>query len=250
MKRKEIQKDIEVCRANPITYREKPIHESKADILHLDLSSPPEIHKTENTKEVKRLLSFVFDTGKYTDVAVVTKCMRRTNTGGITTSFMVNWKGTFLEKRVREFIEKNSMQKVWEEILLNKQLSKGFLDREERLLCLVDTDGLQKKFYMCDRRKDLEILAQEHQELTYKIIHEKFGTDFDIRKLKYWVKKYPNADWEKIELLLTDKYFDARNTYREIARQLEQKSITSNETKVDAKRLMSRVVGDRIWEQD
>ena len=114
---------------------------------------------------------------------------------------------------------------------------------------MVDTDGLQKKFFLCDRRKDLEILAQEHPELTYKIVNEKFGLNFNIKKLQYWTNKYPKADWEKIELLLTDKYFDARNTYREIARQLVQKSITDNNTKVDAKRLMSRVVGDRIWEE-
>lgn len=246
--KKEIKQDIEVCRANPISYSEKPVHESKADILHLELSSPPEVTKSETSKEVRRLLTFRFDNGKYTDVAVVTKSMRKT-TGGITTTFMINWKGTFLEKRVRQFIEQNSMKKVWDEILLNKKLNKGFANREERLLCLVDTDGLQKKFFLCDRRKDLEILAQEHPELTYKIINEKFGLNFSIKKLQYWTNKYPKADWEKIELLLTDKYFDARNTYREIARQLVQKSITDNNTKVDAKRLMSRVVGDRIWEE-
>ena len=101
-----------------------------------------------------------------------------------------------------------------------------------------------------DRRKDIELLAQENPELTYKIIDEKFGFEYDLKKLKYWTEKYPNADWEKIEILLTDKYFDARNTYREIARLLVGKSITKNYVKVDAKRLMSRVVGDRIWEQD
>lgn len=248
-KRKEIEQDIEVCRANPISYREKPVHESKADFLHLELSSPPEVNKTENEKTIRRLLSFRFDNGKYSDVAVVTKTIRRTNVG-FATSFMVNWKGTFLEKRVREFVEKNSMKTVWEEILLNKKLARGFQDREERLLCLVDTDGLQKKFFTCDRRKDIELLAQENPELTYKIIDEKFGFEYDLKKLKYWTEKYPNADWEKIEILLTDKYFDARNTYREIARLLVGKSITKNYVKVDAKRLMSRVVGDRIWEQD
>ena len=248
--KKEIKQDIEVQRANPISYSEKPVHQSKADLLHLELSSPPQVTKTENTKEVRRILSFIFDDGKYSDVAIVTKCVRKNNLGGFVTTFMVSWKGTFLEKRVREFVERYSMKAIWEELLQNKVMSKGFKDRDERLLAIVDTDGLQKKFYKCDRRKDLELLAQEYPELTYKIIDEKFGTEFNLKKLKYWTSKYPKADWEKIELLLTDKYFDARNTYREIARQLVQKSITSNDVKVDAKRLMSRVVGDRIWEED
>lgn len=249
MKRKDIPQDIEVCRANPISYREKPLHNIVVDILHLELSSPPEIEETENLKTVKRLLTYRYDNNKYTDVAVVTKNIRRANSGFVT-SFMVNWKGTFLEKRVKDFVEQKTMKAIWEEILRNKKLSKGFKNREERLLVLVDTDGFRKQFFKCDRRKDIELLAQEHPELTYKIIDERFGLEFDLKKLKYWTKKYPNAEWEKIELLLTDKYFDARNTYRKIARLLCGKDITSNDIKVDAKRLMSRTVGDRIWEQD
>lgn len=248
MKKKEFEQDIDVCIANPISYNEKSVNTVVVDILHFELSSPPEISKDETTKSVKRLLTYRFDNGKYSDVAVVTKNIRKTSSGFVT-SFMTNWRGTCIEKQVREFVESYSMQKLWEDVLRNKKLSKAFSNREERLLVLVDTDGLQAKFFKCDRRKDIEYLSQEHPELTYKIIDEKFGTEFDLKKLKYWVKKYPNADWEKIEILLTDRYFNARNTYREIARLLIGKSITSNMTKVDAKRLMSRTVGDRIWEE-
>jgi hypothetical protein len=93
----------------------------------------------------------------------------------------------------------------------------------------------------------LEILADKNPSFQYKIIYEKFGIDFDKKSVKEWIKRYPEADWEAIKSVATDEMAEPRLAYKKIAELFINKSKTTNYIKVDAKRFLTRVRGDRIW---
>jgi len=235
MKNKE-DEDIFIRSASPIFYEENIVKKVKVDFLNLNIST--------YDNDPSAYLDYIYDNGKVANVAKI----KVTSENGIN-KFLISWKGKCVEEEVRNFIEKVGIEAVFQKVIERNPLIKG-LAGKERLLVVYKSNKLPPRtlgYLNVDRRKDLEIMADKNPSFEYKIISEKFGIDFDKKNVKEWQKRYPGADWEAIKSIATDEMAEPRLAYRKIAKLFVGKSKTSNSVKVDAKRFLTRVRGDRIW---
>lgn len=231
--------DLKVRNATPIICNNHINNPLSIDMLHFSVSE-----KCYDVGGItKRILIYHFENGGIVDVATLTKSKQE----GHRATAMISYKDSLIQKELKEFMSNKNMLDVYDELVESRKLVK-LAEGDFRLLAIVLVDG-KKKYTCIDRRKDLENLVAKNNSISYKIVYEKFGYSFSKKTEKEYLKKYPKANIEAIKEITQDDTIDCRDAYKEIAKLLTKKKHTKNFVKVDAKRLLSRVKGDRIWDK-
>ena len=221
----------------------------EVDLLNLSLSKPLFKNKIKNAhgyeKEVKRKLIFSYDNGKQVDVGVVTIRTKKVQKMK-TQSFLISYnKSTMVVDQVKKFISEDTNKNL-SELERFRKLKKAHTN-EDRLMAIVYAHG-KKQLVTADSREDFKRLASKDRTLSYKLVSEKFGYNFSKGIEKIIKNNYPNAKIKKIKATI-DEYFKHNHyEYKKIAKLLTNKTKTKNSDKVFAKRLLSKVCGDRIWQ--
>lgn len=245
MKKKVIKQDIEVENAHPIKCDTDKMDSGESvlfDNLNLSLSDVVSKTDSNSTIQIKRILEFTYENGSVVPLATICK----NKCAGLPTTYMISVKEGMLYQKTKEYIQATTPENIWKNLMSKKKVQRLHTG-DYRLLAVVK-NGLKIRYVLMDRRKDLDNYISEHSGSKYKIVSEKFGYSFSDKTKKDWTKKFPKAQWEDIESIVSDNTITVRSSYREIAKLLVGgKKNTDNLTKVEAKRLLSRVRGDRIW---
>ena len=245
MKKKAIKQDIEVENAHPIKCDTDRMDSGESvvfDTLNLSLSAVVSKTDSNSTIQIKRILEFTYQNG--TTVPLATMCKNKCS--GLPTTYMISVKEGMLYQKTKDFIQSTTPKDIWKDLMSKKKMQRLHTG-DYRLLAIVK-NGLKIRYVLMDRRKDLDNYISEHSGSKYKIVSEKFGYNLSDKTKKEWTKKFQKAQWEDIESIVSDNTIPVRSAYREVAKLLVGgKKNTDNYTKVEAKRLLSRVRGDRIW---
>jgi len=245
LKKKAIKQDIEVENAHPIKCDNDKMDCGESVLFdNLNLSLSDVVSKTDSnaTIQVKRILEFTYQNGVVVPIATICK----NKCEGIPTTYMISVKEGMLYQKTKDFIQSTTPMDTWKNLMSKKKVQKLHTG-EYRLLAVVKS-GLKIRYMLMDRRKDLDNYISEHPGSKYKVVSERFGYKLSDKTKKEWTKKFQKAQWEDIESIVSDNTIPVRSAYREIAKLLVGgKKNTDNCTKVEAKRLLSRVKGDRIW---
>ena len=242
--------DISIINASPITCTDIDVT-SRLYVDELNLSVGKlcireKVNATGKFKIKVRPLVYTYDNGKTKDVGALTHTtFYGKNSSSPIVSCMISYKDSLVTNQLKEYLKDKDLVKIWNTLVDYKKI-KSFHTGEERLLAIVIAGG-KKKYVLTDRRQDLDSMVNINKSISYKIVSEKFGYNFSDKTRGIFKKRYPHSKMKSIEMIASDRMIDARTAYIEIAKLLINKSKTPNRVKVDAKRLLSRVRGDRIW---
>ena len=241
--------DLDVVQAHPIMVGSFEANKYLIiDLLNLSLSEPLFKNKintaTGYEKVVRRTLIYTYTNGKTVDIGEVTATTKKQNKMK-NTSYMVSFKSSNMAvDQVKNFL-KDDMQKKLSTLEDYRKLKKQH-NNDDRLMAVVIVSG-RKQLVTADSREDYKRLAAKDRTLSYKIVSEKFGFNFPKSLDKVIKKNYPNAKVKKIRKWVDEFWKHNYYDYKKIAKLLTGKSKTKNSVKVFAKRLLSKVCGDRIW---
>ena len=241
--------DLDVMQAHPIMVDSFEAHKYIIiDLLNLSLSKPLFKNKittpTGYEKTIRRRLVYTYSNGKQFDVGEVTATTKKQNKMK-NTSYIISYRpSSMVVDQVKNFL-KEDMQKKLKTLEEYRKLKKQH-DNDDRLMAIVVSGGTQK-LVTADSREDYKRLAAKDRTLSYKIVSEKFGFNFPKSLDKFIKRNFPNAKLKKIHRWIDEFWKHNSYDYKKIAKLLTGKSKTKNSVKVFAKRLLSKVCGDRIW---
>lgn len=242
--------DLDVVKAIPINVSSFELnHYIVVDFLNLHFSKPLFKNKIKNAtgydKEVKRKLIFTYDNGVEVEVGTVTiRTKKKQKMKDV--SFMISYnKSNMVIDQVKKFISEDTNKNL--ATIERYRKYKKAHNNEDRLMAVVIVHG-KKQLVTADSREDFKRLAAKDRTVSYKIVSEKFGFNFSKKIEKIIKSNYPTAKLKKIKKKVDEFFKHNHYDYKKIAKLLTNKSKTKNSDKVFAKRLLSRICGDRIWQ--
>lgn len=241
--------DLDVVQAHPITVGDFDVNTCViVDFLNLFLSKPIFKNKIKlmngYEKTTKRKLIFTYNNGRQVDVGVVTIKVKKQQKMK-DKKFMISFNPSgMVVDRVKEFISENTSKNL-ETLESYRKMRKAHTNKD-RLMAIVTSHGKQQ-FITADSREDFKRLASKDRTLSYKIVSEKFGYDFSNDTEKSIKKKYPKCKIKKLHKIIEKFWQHNSYNYKKVAKVLTGKEHTKNSDKIFAKRLLSRICGDRIW---
>lgn len=241
--------DLEVMKAIPVNVSSFDInHYIMVDFLNLNFSKPFFKNKVKTStgyeKEVKRKLIFSCDNGKQVEVGIVTIRTKKTFKMK-DVSFMISYNpSNMIVDQVKKFISEDTNKNL--SILEKYRKLRKTHNNEDRLMAVITSHG-KKQLVTADSREDFKRLASKDRTLSYKIVSEKFGFNFSKSIEKIIKTNYPSAKLKKIRKKVEEFFKHNHYDYKKMAKWLTGKSKTKNADKIFAKRLLSKICGDRIW---
>ena len=242
--------DLDVVKAYPIKPSSFELNKYiVVDFLNLSFSKPLFKNKTKTVqgyeKEVRRHLIFTANSGKQIEVGSVTIKTKKVQKMK-TVSFMISYnQSNMVVDQVKKFISEDTNKNL-STIEKYRKLRKAH-NNDDRLMAVVTSHG-KKKLVTADSREDFKRLASKDRTLSYTIVSEKFGFNFSTKIEKIIKKNYPNARLKRIKVVIDDFWKHNYYDYKKIAKLLTDKSKTKNSDKIFAKRLLSKICGDRNWQ--
>lgn len=242
--------DLDVVKAMPIDVASFELNKYIiVDLLNLRLSKPLFKNKIKHTngyeKEVRRKLIYSYDNGVEVEVGTVTiRTKKNQNMKDVV--FMISYNpSSMVVDQVKKFISEDTKKNL-STLDKYRKLQKAHTN-EDRLMAVVIAHG-KKQLVTADSREDFKRLASKDRTLSYRLVSEKFGYNFSKKIEKIIKSNYPNAKIKKIKRYTEDFFKHNHYDYKKIAKLLTNKTNTKNSDKVFAKRLLSKICGDRIWE--
>lgn len=252
MKEKAKVTDLDVIKAHPIDVAEFEVSKYLVvDLLNLSLSKPLFSNKikteTGYDKTIRRKLVYTYDNGREVDIGIVTISTKKVGNQKMK-SYMISYNASNMAvDQTKLFLKEDCSTKL--SSLDEYRKLRKIHTNEDRLMAVVIVGG-KRQLVTSDSREDFKRMASKDRTLSYKIVSEKFGFNYPKTLDKVLKDSYPKAKVKTIRKKVDEFWKHNFYDYKKIAKLLTGKSKTKNSVKVFAKRFLSKVCGDRIWQNN